>query len=206
MTRGVLPGPPLRWDFIIGAIFIFLSILYSLFSICRLWYADFLFAKGTKYIKADSLLQAYTYFQKAVDLNPSEPLFHNELSDATSLLVLNLDLGDEATAAAQMVQLAIQESDEALKISPYHLNYLKTRTKMFYNLATIDEKYYQDALKTLLRAAELAPTDPKITYNLGLLYYYLGQKNEAIKTIEKTLELKPNYDTAKQKLEEWKGK
>lgn len=74
---------------------------------------------------------------------------------------------------------------------------------MFYNLAQIDQKYYQDALETLLYASEIAPTDAKVFYNLGVLYHHLGQKNEAIKTMEKTIKMKPNYEAAKKKLEEW---
>ena len=76
---------------------------------------------------------------------------------------------------------------------------------MLYNLAQTDEKYYQDALETLLGASGLAPTDAKISYNLGILYYHLGQKSEAIKIMEKTVELKPNYEAAKKKLKEWKN-
>ena len=179
------------------------TICYLLFAICCLWYADFLFAKGKKYIQANAPLEASDYFQAAIDFNHSEPLFHSELSNAASVLAFSLYSQNEATTAAQMADFAVQESDIALEISPYHLNLLKTRTKMLYNLAQTDEKYYQDALETLLRASGLAPTDAKVSYNLGILYYHLGQKNEAIKTMEKTVELKPNYEEAKKKLEEW---
>jgi putative inorganic carbon (HCO3(-)) transporter len=188
-----------RWSLVVVILF---AICYLLFAICKLWYADFLFSKGKNSLKSDAPVQAYNYLQDSTRLNQSEPLFHNELSTAASLLAIGLS-SENATAAAQMASFAIQESDKAVAISPYHLNYLKTRTKMFYNLGQIDADYYVSALETLLLAKELAPTDAKVTYNLGLLYYYLGQKNEAVRELEKTLELKPNHAAAIQKLEEW---
>jgi tetratricopeptide (TPR) repeat protein len=44
---------------------------------------------------------------------------------------------------------------------------------------------------------KLAPTDPKITYNLGVLASRRGEKNEAINWLEQTINLKPNYETAR---------
>ena len=211
-TRGVIPVTPLRCNTIdtlgikqwLAIIIILFAICHLEFGISKIWYADFLFAKGKKYIQANAPLEASDYFQAAIDFNYSEPLFHSELSNAASVLAFSLYSQNEATTAAQMADFAVQESDISLEISPYHLNLLKTRAKMLYNLAQTDEKYYQDALETLLGASGLAPTDAKISYNLGILYYHLGQKSEAIKTMEKTVELKPNYEAAKKKLEEWR--
>jgi len=36
---------------------------------------------------------------------------------------------------------------------------------------------------------------------LGLVYYQLGQKQEAVETLQKTLNLKPNYQEAKTALD-----
>ena len=44
-----------------------------------------------------------------------------------------------------------------------------------------------------MQAERLAPTDPKIKYNLGLLYAQFGQTETAITTLEETVKLKPNY-------------
>jgi len=68
---------------------------------------------------------------------------------------------------------------------------------MFISLAEIDSKYQQNALDTLLHAAELAPTDAKVFYNLSLLYSQIEQMETAIKTMEHTIELKPNYAKAR---------
>ncbi len=178
-----------------GAIIIILLFtFYFLLFTLRYWYADFLFSKGKKHLTKEQPLAAMEFFEKAVRLNPGEPLFRNELSVASSQM---------ASINPELVGFAISQSDQALQISPYHLNYWKSRVKMFYCLAHIDERYYQNALETLLATRTIAPTDAKITYNLAVLYYYLGEKEKAIQTMEETLELKPNYDLARQRLEAW---
>jgi len=60
----------------------------------------------------------------------------------------------------------------------------------------LDEKYFSDALHALEQAKLLAPTDPKIRYNLGLLYVRINKKGEALKELEETAKLKPDYRDA----------
>jgi len=195
-TKGVNRITPRRCKhtYTLGIIIVLVSSFYFLVSISRFWYSDFLFARGKKHLQSEKTLEAFQFFQKAVVLNPNEPFFRQELATTTALL---------ASVMPELAKFAVQQSDQAISISPYHINYWKNRTKMFYYLGTIDEKYYQEALKTLIRTAEIAPTDAKTHYNLAAIYYYLGEKEKAIEIMEKTVELKPNYQAAKQKLEEW---
>lgn len=170
---------------------------YCLLTILRFWYADTLYAKGEKFNDAGQYDQAFNKLQDAVRLNPGEPFYHSELAQATASLAVAVLKQDEATLSAELVDLAVSSSDQALEITPRHLNLWKNRTRVFYTLSEIDEDYNQQALASLLQATELAPTDAKIFYNLGLLYAKLGQDETAIKTLEKTIELKPNYETAR---------
>ena len=56
-------------------------------------------------------------------------------------------------------------------------------------------------MEYLKKASILAPTDPKLSYNLGLVYYQLNQKQEALDTLIKTNEMKPGYPDAQIALE-----
>jgi hypothetical protein len=156
---------------------------YCLLVTFRFWYADTLFAKGEQLNKAKQYDEAFNLLQRVVNLRPGEPFYHDQLS----LTAANLGLAE----------MAIAESDQTIKMNPYHLNFWKNRTRVFYTLAEIDEKYNQNALDSLLAATELAPTDAKVSYNLGLIYAYVGQDETTIKTLEKTIELKPNYGDAR---------
>jgi len=176
---------------------ILLVTAYCLLTILRFWYADTLYAKGEKFNDAGQYDQAFNNLQDAVMLNPGEPFYQSELAEAAASLAVAVLKQDEATLSAELVDLAVSSSNKALEITPYHLNFWKNRTRVFYTLAEIDESYNQQALAALLQATELAPTDAKIFYNLGVLYAKLSQDETAIKTLEKTVELKPNYETAR---------
>lgn len=178
-------------------IFTLIIAFFILIKLGLFWYADTLFARGGKLSDNGWHKEAYQAFQWATAIRPGEPFYHDEFALAAANLAVLAEQKQEATLSAQLIEVAISESDKALKISPYHLNFWKNRTRVFYKLAEIDEEYSQAALASLLQAAELAPTDAKIHYNLGLLYVRVGQEEAAIKTLEKTVELKPNYADAR---------
>jgi len=173
------------------------SLLFLFYSLAKFWSADVFFAKGNKLNKAKQYEQAFNYLQQAIKLRPREPFYHDELALAAAGLAKAAFQQKQIQLAQKLAELAIAESDQALKTSPYHLNFWKNRTRVFYSLAELDSRYYQAALAALLRATELAPTEAKVSYNLGLMYLQLGQDELAIKTLEKTTELKPNYEEAR---------
>lgn len=198
------PRPKL-WQYFLIPICLFV-ICYLLIGVGRLWYADALYAKGLKANEAGQADLAFVELQKAVKLRLNEPVFNDELAlSAANLSVLGYKQ-DNATLAAQLTEMAISYSDRALKISPYHLNFWKDRTKVFFKLAEINPEYYQNALEALVASAKLAPTDPKILYNIAILYASDQQMEEAIKIMEQVLTLKPNYDEAQKALAIFKAK
>ena len=87
-------------------------------------------------------------------------------------------------------------------MSPYNLNLLKSKARVEIYLANVDTKYQQSALNTLLQASILAPTDPKLLFNIALLYQNTNQKDLAILSYQKALELKSNYQEALFRLEQ----
>ncbi len=176
---------------------ILLMTFYLLVSTLKYWYADTRFALGEKLNKSSEANKAFPFLQKAISLRPSEPIYYDELSLSAASLAVSAAKQQEATLSAQLIDLAISSSDRSLKISPYNLNFWKNRTRLFYSLAEIDDKYTQQALESLLMANRLAPTDAKIVYNLALVYAKLNQEETAIKTLEEAVNLKPNYDQAR---------
>jgi Flp pilus assembly protein TadD len=184
------------WQWLALAIIIF-SLLTTHLSLLKYWYADTRFALGEKLNNSGQSTKALAELQKAIKARPFEPIYHDELGMVAASLAVAAFQQNQSTTAAQLSEFAISQSDQALKISPYNLNFWKNRTRIFYQLSEIEERYNQEALTSLLYAAQLAPTDAKIQYNLGLLYAKVGQEETAVKTLEKTVELKPNYDHAR---------
>lgn len=67
---------------------------------------------------------------------------------------------------------------------------------MYTTLAIIDPQYYARSIDILTKAEKLSPTDPKILYNLALLYARQGNKPHGVELLKKSLQLKPDYAEA----------
>jgi len=173
---------------------LFLITSYLLLTVVNLWRADYYYAQSQQLAKTNQFSLSYQALTKAIDLFPEEPLFINELSSTTSNLALIAYAQKDATTAATLAQAAAEYSNRAIAANPHNLNFWKTRTKVFYTLSSLNEQYQQEAIASLQQAIKLAPTDPKLLYNLGLLYGQAGQVNQALSTLQQALVLKPNYE------------
>ena len=63
-------------------------------------------------------------------------------------------------------------------------------------MAELDPKILTSAKETLQKAVLLAPTDPKVRYFLSLVEFSAGDNTDGLADLQRTLELKPNYDAA----------
>jgi tetratricopeptide (TPR) repeat protein len=103
---------------------------------------------------------------------------------------------EDATRAAELAQHSMRESDRTLEISPNNVNYWKTRTKIFYSFSSFNPDLNKAAIDALKQAQSLSPTDPKIDYNLAILYGHEGDNGLAIDYLTQAITLKPNYRDA----------
>ena len=186
-----------------------LLLLYSFtlilfYSVARYWYADVLYNKAKQNFSANNYPEALSFFQKAVILSPHEAVFRSELSQTSSSLALAFFDLDKKEETQKFTDFAIAQSDKAVSLSPANINILRARANLFYKLSTINPKYLNSAIDTLIVASVKAPTDAKIFYNLSIMYLRAGQVNTALEILEKTILLKPNYKEAKEQLNKLK--
>jgi tetratricopeptide (TPR) repeat protein len=173
--------------------------LYGLMFVAKMWRADYLFNMGRNQVKAGQLQIGYQNLDKAVILSPGEPVFRNDLSEAAAQLAVAYS-SPSAQMSQQFTQQAVKESDETIRQNPVSLNFWRSRIKVFLLLAMVDGKYYNQALEAFDRAIALSPTDAKLYYNLALVYNQLGQTGLAEQLLVKTIDLRPNYEAARQNL------
>lgn len=162
----------------------------------RLWLADYYFTRGKAYLDAAQPIPAISLFEKSVRLRPGLDLFHSYLGESYAGLAASAFVENDEAVKAQTqkyLDLALRETEITKKLNPYHLNYFKSRAKTYLTLALIDEKYNLLAVSELVRARELAPTDPKLAYNLGLVYTRTHEPNQAIEALKTAISLKPDY-------------
>ncbi len=179
------------------AVIILLSVIcYLLYVLTRLWYADVIFASGYHLVRSNEYTESYKTLKKAINLNNDEPLYYDEFSLPAAQLALALYDEKDATISSQLQEEAIAASTIAVTISSNNVNFWKTRTRILFALSPFDDQYLTLALAALEKAKTLAPTDPKIRYNLSLLYDKIGKRQESITELVETTKLKPDYRDA----------
>ena len=165
---------------------------YFFFLLGRYWLGDYHFALSNKAYKDPDLLKdSFSHIRTALSLNPVEPAYTDQLSVVSADLALSIK--DNATVSGQFKDLSLLASERTVQISPYNLIFLKSRTKVLFSLSEIYPEYLSQAIDTLVQATKLAPTDPKLLYNLGLLKSRADKKSDAIADFKKALDLKPDY-------------
>ncbi|MFI5241161.1 MAG: O-antigen ligase family protein, partial [Microgenomates group bacterium] len=181
--------------FLVGIVIVLL--VSTLVLIARYWRADTLYAKGKEYNRIGNPVKAQSYLKKASDISKNEALYHLDLATSYTDIAVELSQTDQKEQAEQFITLAIDEAEKALNLSPANVNIKRTVFTMYIKFSVIDQKYLINAAQTLQEALIQAPTSAKFLYNLGLIYARVGENELAISTIEKTIELKPNYKEAR---------
>lgn len=203
IEKGSLHSRKLKLDSTVGIITISIIAIWTIIGLSNSWLADVAYNKGRANLDES---------EKAIKLNSKEPIYYAQLGNIYSLVSTQIiapqieemptTTSAEIKAQAQSVlekyiNLALDNVNKAQTLNPYNLNLLKTKAKTELTLATLNPKYYQNALNTLLKITELAPTEGSSYFNVGILYQNLGKIDLAKIAFEKAIELKPDYQPAK---------
>lgn len=170
--------------------------LYLIIVLIQYRSADITYALGQNLDHVGEYQQAYTLLHQAVQARSDEPVFQDELSLNDAVLASALASQKDITNAQKLAQEAISVSNNIVTQHPNNVVFWKTRVRVMYMLSQIDPKYLQLALEGIKKAQSLAPTDAKISYNVGLLEDQTGDTDGAISTLEHTIQLRPTYQDA----------
>lgn len=179
---------------IIGIVFLYLELV-----LYQYWIADQKYSLGynlNKFAGVQGYIDAQKPLTEAVDIRPSENLYKNELSVNLATLALVAKEQNQATQAARLAEQAAKLSDEVVAENPNNVVYFKTRTRVYYAISQFNPTYFAEAIRSIEKSQELAPTDAKILYNEALLYGQEGNREKAIDILGQTIKLKHNYTDA----------
>ncbi len=174
---------------------IFVSI-FMFYLIIKLWIADINYSLGKSYNSQEQYPQAREKLLKAVNLYGTQPEYYSELAKSAAGITLLFD-SSKNTEAIKFAQLADLESQKSVDLSPSNVNLLRTRAITLLTTALINSQDLDKARIALEKAIELAPTDAKLYYNLGLVYARENNTDKAKEIFTKTIELKPDYRNAR---------
>lgn len=165
--------------------------LYSIYSYHR---ADIAYTRAKALFGQGQLEPALDTLALAITKNPKEALFYDTLANEYATYALHFANAGLASQAAELSQRADLASKATLDLNDRQLNYYKSRARILINLAQLDPSYLPEAEETLWQAHNLAPTDPKLVYNLGLVKIWQQKVPEGIEDLQESIRLKPDYE------------
>lgn len=184
---------PLDMTQIVCLCILFFFILSLLFSVYEMWEADRLFAAGKQQSQSNKVNVGLPLMEQAVQISPGEPYFYEELAVTDARIAAAFAVNQNATASAEFAKKAITNADQLIQLNSANPNYFKSQARIYSLLAQLDPRFLQLALQSLQKALVLAPTDPKVMYNIALIQLNTNNRVEGIKTLEETIKMKSNY-------------
>jgi tetratricopeptide (TPR) repeat protein len=147
---------------------------------------------GEMYESQSDWSNAKTMYQKALEIQPDNPLASNNLAYVMLQQGGNVDV---ALAMAQTAHRGMPDSSNAadtLGWAYYQKGVYQSAIEMFQESLRINEK-------------RGAADDPTIHYHLGLAYQKVNQPAQARQQLERALKINPNNNDAKKALSELRG-
>jgi tetratricopeptide (TPR) repeat protein len=176
---------------------ILLSTFYLLLALWRYWYADLNYGKGISLNQAQRYQEAVRPLLVATKLSPREALFHDELAKSYSGIATDMYQKGQNDLASSSMSLAIEQINKTTELAGRDIKLLKTKTATLADLGQLNPQYYAQAIKYLEILKALAPTEPTAQFRLALNFGRLGDNQEAVKFLLETIELKPDYESAR---------
>jgi len=170
--------------------------LYLIFGVLRIYFADLLTSRAKAIDSAGSL----TIYSDAVSIFPvSNPFYLADFAYESAIYAASSDSPQTAKGLATQTDTLAKK---ALLQSPNNLIIERRVANAYLLISAVDEKYAKVALTTGQKLTRLAPTDPQVYLTLGKIQAGLGRNEEAKKTLETALNLKPDYQEAVELLEQ----
>ncbi len=175
------------------SIILLISTTLLVYQVIKYWQADIAYNQGKNLNKNKNYIEAKNKLAKAIKKNPHQPIYYEETSRSNIGMALVAYEQNKESLVNQFANDALNQINIAIKMSPNNFFFRKTYSSIIIQLSLIDPKYQDEAEKALTHLLELAPTDPKIYYNLGLLYARKGEWEKSKEMLLKSIDLKPNY-------------
>lgn len=128
--------------------------------------------------------------------NSSYPTLLSQFFKSAALGLLNKkDATDEDKKnATEYMQRAIDYGKQAATLNPYSVTVWENLGGIYQSFIGVADGAQNFAVSHLAQAVALDPSNPEIRLRLGILFFNLGDSDQAIKLISQSLELKPNWD------------
>lgn len=171
--------------------------IYLISLLVYFFLGDVSYNKGKNLNLKNEPQEATKELTRAINLSPLQPIYHDELAQSYTLQAKNAYAQKDMTEAKNLAEKAIDEINLGISLSPGNIHFWKSKAAIFIRLSELDPKLGRDATTLLERIIPYSPTDPKIYYNLALLYSDDKDIDKTISYLSKAIDLKSNYKDAR---------
>ena len=142
---------------------------------------------------------AYLKAVNAAQLDPFNSNYPLSLSQFYKALALSLLSKKDATAeekknATDYMQRAIDAGRLAATLNPYNANSHENLADIYQSFIGSADGAENFAVAHLNQAIILDPTNPRLHLQFGILFFNLGDTEQALRLVSKAIELKQNWD------------
>jgi len=160
-------------------------------------HADVLYTEGKTTIQQGQLAIGSDKILSAIALRPQEASYYSTLGGYYANIAGQLAAGQQASEAATLASQAATLLESSTQVNPVHYTMYLTKIGSYMQLAPLDLAWLTKALEVVEKAKTLSPTDPRPWLLEGKILGYQSEYEQAIVSLQKALELKPNYAEAR---------
>jgi len=167
------------------------------FFITRYWLADYSYAQAIRQTQMNQPISALADINRSIKYAPFFSDYRAKKADINSkIALLYYETGDIKTAIGYSDQ-STTDIKKAVELSLQNVIVARNRASLETTLSLVNPKLLDQAIVSLNHAQTLAPTDPKIPYHLGNLYFSKKEFTKAIEALTQSVVLKPDYKEAR---------
>lgn len=197
---GWVQNPELKSPTTVQYLFIASLVIVGLVLVGKTWQirqADVLYAEGKARIQQNQFAEGSDKILSALILRPQETSYYSTLGGYYANIAGQLQAGQQASQAAVLASQSATLLENSTQINPAHYTLYLAKIAAYMQLAPLDNQWLEKALDVVAQAKILAPTDPRPWLLEGKIMGYLSQYDQAVASLQKALELKPNYAEAR---------
>lgn len=166
------------------------------------------YAMGVVWAMKEQYDESIEHFNKAIEIFPYcvEAWFNKGISyqkqlkieDAIRAFRKVIELGEPADDFVQRATNLVNDIEKQLRENDGITldDYLKSKDKFDDAFSMMKIRNWQQALDGFQTVIALNPNSPQSYGNMGICYAQLGRRQEALTSLDKALELDPNYEPA----------
>jgi len=166
---------------------------FASFSNINFLLADVYLHQGIRFKNARQYTKSIAAYDRAIQVFPVEPRLYQHKASAYYELAQSIS-DDELEVRSQLLQAGIDALAKALELQPLDPEYHScTGTLYGYWARTVDPSKLERAVEFYERAFQLSPNRVIYRNELGRFYFDAGRYQEALRQLQLSLEIDPEF-------------